>query len=307
MNEIIPLSKILVNVTTTAIGDNVCFLPILKKLHSTDQIIYIFSEGYLADLWRFIFPEHKIVIKPGPDLMIPPTKLPIVNTWIKWPTSIKMHLIDYAAVCMADTILYGEDRNYPLFAPLVENTLCGEKYIVVPLGHTRPSKAISSETVREVVTFAKSKGLKTVFLGRNYDVLMRTDWKQPIGFPEIFEDDSIINMLDKTTVAQVHAILSDARCVVGMDGGIVHMAGLTDIPIVCAYTVKSPEYLMPVRHGQIGWNCKPIVPPETACRFCMSRSLLTWDHDYSKCAAGDWQCQSTIKPEQFIAALEEVL
>ena len=111
-----------------------------------------------------------------------------------------------------------------------------------------------------------------------------------------------IDMIDQTTFPEALAILQDAKCVIGLDNGLIHLAGLTDAPIVVGYTTVDPYYRLPYRHGVKGWNCQ-VVEPTSACRYCQTSILASYGIPFNRCNIITKECMYSLKADNWISKI----
>lgn len=122
-----------------------------------------------------------------------------------------------------------------------------------------------------------------------------------------------LDLIDKTTVLQAANIMSGALAVVGVDNGLLHLAGCSKVPIVAGFTTVSPDIRLPYRDGVLGKDCYVVTPPATlACRFCQQGTNFLYGHDYRNClykndSALDRLCTKSITADRFIHHLEIIL
>ena len=127
--------------------------------------------------------------------------------------------IDYACKIVRDTLFFIEDKITLDITPLDLDRMA-EEYII-------------------------SKGLTPLYIGKEY---MSPEGK---NFREVKASDDIrfdlgVNLINKTTLLQTFKILSEVRCLVGTDGGLMHMCGMTDTPMVIGFTVTNPKLRLPI-------------------------------------------------------------
>jgi ADP-heptose:LPS heptosyltransferase len=107
---------------------------------------------------------------------------------------------------------------------------------------------------------------------------------------------------------QTGKIIAGAKTIVGVDNGLLHVAGCTNIPIVGGYTSVDPEHRMPYRNNIMGWNYYPVVPPESEPeKFFQSRYDFIMEHDYRKSYLGNDSLIKSLTPELYINELEKIL
>ena len=224
-------------------------------------------------------------------------------------SSMSTHLVDHAFHTLMDKQVEIKHKNYlkinPSRIPYLVPTL--SKYVVVCTGYTALVREFLPDYINDVVKYIKSKGYKVVFLG-NKNSTVGGGKESLVGeFDGSIDFTQGINLIDKTTLLESAKVIAMSSCVVGMDNGLVHVAGCTNVPIVVGYTTVKPEHRMPYRNDELGWNCFPVVPEKSLeCRFCQSNwEFVQWD--FRKCFYSDYKCVEMLKPELYIEQLEKIL
>ena len=196
-----------------------------------------------------------------------------------------------------------------------------EKYIILTTGFTAPVREFLPEYINEVVDYTKKKDYEVVFLGKKESPngaghVIKGNFKTEINY------SAGIDLIDKTTLPEAQKIMSQSKCVVGLDNGLLHLAATSEVPIVFSFTSVKPEHRLPYRHDTRGWNCYSVVPPESlACRFCQSNWQFTYyndtpkkkQHDFKRCyyveRKEDFEirCIKMLTPMLYINELEKIL
>ncbi len=243
-----------------------------------------------------------------------PSRTTKTTEWDGHTSAMRLHCVDYAYIKLCDDLPPIEQRNYLKLRPLPRPEIPND-YVVITTGYTSDVKEFRAEYVNEVAKYIRSKDLDVVFLGSSST---KTGGAHTIygSFDAEIDFSQGHNFIDKTTLLQAAGIMSHAVAVVGVDNGLLHVAGCSDVPIVGGFTFITPESKMPYRHNQLGWNFYPVVPDESLeCKFCQTDTNFLYGHDYRKCMfrgneATKYRvnlCTKQMRPEKFIAHLETVL
>ena len=97
-------------------------------------------------------------------------------------------------------------------------------------------------------------------------------------------------------------IINDAEMIIGLDNGLLHLAGLTDTKIVAGYTTVDPYYRLPYRHNVLGWNCS-IVEPTSECRYCQTEHFCTYGINFVICNIGTETCKNSLTLDKWLGAI----
>jgi ADP-heptose:LPS heptosyltransferase len=182
-----------------------------------------------------------------------------------------------------------------------------KNYVILTTGFTAPVREFLPEHVNNISQYVIKKGYTPVFLGKHST---NTGIKHVIegSFSNEIDLSVGIDLIDKTTLLECVKICGEANAIVGLDNGILHLAGCTDVPIVGGFTTVNPNHRMPYRHGIMGWNYYSVVPPESLkCRFCQSNWQFTNNHDFKLCFYQDYKCLKELSAELYIEQLQKIL
>ena len=187
--------------------------------------------------------------------------------------------------------------SYPQFkqsdldiVPLPEEAQALEqgKYIVITAGNTTPSRHIKPEYYNYLIEYVKGLGYLPVFLGKEMVETgnaknIHTEYNQAVKY------DLGLNLINKTSLMQAAAILSKAALVVGHDNGLLHLAGMTAVPIVFGYNLASPQHREPIRPRGKTYNVT-LTSAELACNHCQSNTNFVIGYNFRQCFYGDNKC-----------------
>ncbi len=244
-----------------------------------------------------------------------PTK---TTEWDGHTSPMKTHSLDYAFMKLCDENPPIEEKNYlKLKEHLIDISKFDlpEKYVVVTAGFTVDVREFKPKFVNEIAQYLKSKDITPVFLGSTQG---KTGLRHVItaNFGKEIDLSQGLNLIDQTNLSQAAAIMGKAMAVVGIDNGLLHVAGCTEVLIIGGFTTVSPQIRMPVRHNILGWNYFPVTPDEELhCKFCQQNTNFLYGHNYVNCLYKNkpgYQyrvnlCTEQMRAEKFIEHLEKIL
>lgn len=271
----------------------------------------VWMPDFLVSFAKHILPKN-LHIRGYTDMALhySPEKPTKTTAWDGVISPMKMHCLDYAFMKLCD-------ENPPMFK---KNYLqvrlddidtskfdLPEKYIVVTAGFTAEVRELLPEAINKIADYALSKGYTPVYLGQTATAtgaayVIKGTFREEIDFSKG------LNLIDKTNLLEAAKIMGQSKAVLGVDNGLLHVAGCTDASIIGGFTTVNPELRMPVRHGCLGWNYIAIEPDEDlACKFCQVKTNFLYDHNYINCLYKDNLCTKQMTAEKFIKALEGVI
>lgn len=294
------------------VGDHIASLTAVNYI--TKQYpwitILLWTPDFLVDFSKNVLSET-VQVKGFSQMKrsYEPTKPTKTTQWDGHTSPMKIHLIDYAFLKLCDENPSIEHKNY-LQVDLTKiqvNHALPDKYIVITTGYTAKVREFPAFSINEIVKYAKGKGYETVFLGQTQT---KTGTSHTIkgNFDENIDFSAGANLIDQTTLLEAAGIMSDSKAVLGVDNGLLHVAGCTHVPIIAGFTTVSPQMRLPIRNNELGWNCYPIVPGiELNCSFCQEKTNFLFGHDYKNCMYKDNLCTSLMTADKFIKHLEDIL
>lgn len=232
-------------------------------------------------------------------------------------TRCRVHMVDYAFNFLINARPENmEQRSYTTAAPLGVG-LCmydsAKGYVVFPVGATSDNKLFRASVYGPVMQWCLDNGYAIVVVGtKTSHTHTQVDGElKPVVIreqtemlsPEIFKQ--IIDMREKTTLLELRDILGHAAAVVGVDGGTLHLAGTTDVPIVFASGTTLPKHRYIPRHGKHDYRIRYVGPRDLECYGCQSNWPLTTLH-FTKCVYDDNACMTQMHPDDFTNALQEL-
>ena len=231
-----------------------------------------------------------------------------MNEW-KLHTAMRTHPVDHCYHMMLDISPDIEHKNYLSIRPEeidISRFSLPEKYVVIPLGATTKSKTLPIATLNSIAKYAKEKGYTPVFLGKKSSA---TGYEDKTLTTKLVEADTTlgIDLTDKTSLLESGAIIAGSKAIIGMEGGLVHLAGFTDTNIIASYTFVDPKVLAPYRNNSRTYKFFPIVPPEDlGCRFCQTNIQFLFN-DFKECLYSDYRCATDMTFQYFKRYMDIVL
>lgn len=304
---------------TEVSGDHIARLSAIEYIRKTQPhcVIHLWVPDFFYPLAKHLS-DPSLIIKPFSkgdrefNKELPGRKTSSVSH-----DTLKTHLVDHTFHVLANSMGPIEDKNYLKLKPTkidVSKFDLPEKYVVVTTGFTAAVREFTPQSVNEVVLYIKSKGYEVVFLGSvkadvgAYDKAIIGNFNTEIDYSQG------LNLVNTTSLLEAGKIIAQAKTIVGVDNGLLHLAGTTDIPIVAGFTTVKPEHRAPYRNNELGWNFFPVVPPESlACRFCQSNWDFVYNHDFRNCyykekkLDTEIKCTKSLTSDLFIAQLEKIL
>jgi lipopolysaccharide heptosyltransferase II len=167
-----------------------------------------------------------------------------------------------------------------------QNQAFTSSYISVVMGSSWPSKNWHLEGYATLISKVLSAG--------NYDVLLlgvREQAKTAETLKKWLQSDSVINLVDRTSISELLYILSNAEAAVGPDTGSGHLAAAVGTPYVTLVGPTTPERIAP-------YGCEHlIVRSDSPCAPCVKK----------KCTKPQYDCMGSISANAVFDKLEVAL
>lgn len=289
-------------------GDLIMQLPALKCLlteHSYNTY-FIWCHAYGVDLVKKALDHDKVY---PIDSVTKHCNLSLIGRSpysAPTATNLAMHGVDHGFYTLVGNVpTENGPRNYLPLTPCDISALKLPKdYVTVSTGFTSDSREWKPEIVHKVTEAIKfNYGFEVVYLGKTE---VRADKNHAIKGQMKADRTNGIDLVDKLSLFESHAVISGSKAILGVDNGLLHLAGMTEVPIVAGFTSVNPKHRLPYRHNELGWNCFTVVP-EVACRFCQSNMTLTFNHEFTGCYYKDFACLNQLSSEKWMKALKSAL
>jgi ADP-heptose:LPS heptosyltransferase len=221
--------------------------------------------------------------------------------------NLSWHITEHAFATMVGRNVEDKYKNYIKLDPVdVSHFALPKDYIVVTTAYTSKTRMWNKKSIDETCDYIISKGYTPVYLGKSF-----TKAYEDKGIVGNMEADYSkgVNVIDKTDLFEAHGIMANAKAVVGLDNGLCpHLAAMSDVPIVVAFTSVLKEHRLPYRNNIMGYNCYPIESKELQCNGCQSNmNFASTSFSFTQCFYSDYLCTEMLSSDKFINELEKIL
>ncbi|MCS7232410.1 MAG: glycosyltransferase family 9 protein [Elusimicrobiota bacterium] len=165
------------------------------------------------------------------------------------------------------------------------------KYIVIHLGANFSYRIWPSEYTIRFLNLLKNtlKGYRFVLTGSKKDLLN----KNVFAVLNNVKDDEVINLVGKTSIAELVYIIKHSKLFIGPDTGALHLAVGLGIPVIGLYGPDIPEKVGPYK----GKNISTFIYKKLPCSPCRQ----------VKCIRPQNFCVMQIQPEEVYKIAVELL
>lgn len=297
---------------SAAVGDLIASAPSLKyaidNFHKKTQY-FVGIHDHFKPLFPFI-PEDKFIeVKDDYDktFAVRHLNIPGIGGMNCRLTPSRFKLTEYASIGLLGRIV-SEDKLKYISLPTVDVSHFGVDFsnsvIIITTYRDRQRTILASEIVK-IAEYVASKGLTPVYVGKTGAISI---WKNSLAKTDFEYPGFGIDLMNKTSLLELATIMGQAKAVVGMDSGPIHLAFTTDVPVVCGFTTVAPDLRIPYR----GLAKTEAVTPNIYCNFCESDwGLNAWN--FSNCprligAAEDTvaECVTKMSSDKFIKGLNKL-
>lgn len=295
------------------LGDCIAQMPAIKYIrdYAPNVTLHCWTHDYFVDFAKKLCPGVIIHGLSEAKKKFNP-KLASVRMSHPQHTNLGSHMVDVGFHLLADKQVPIEHKNYlslPTNNIKIDKFKLPDKYIVLSVGFTVPVREMLPSVANGIIDYCKGQNIPVVVLG-NQITLASSGYTIVGQFKEEINYQDTINLINKTNLLESAAIIARSNGIVGLDNGLLHVAGCTEAPIVAAYTTVRPEHRLPIRHNELGWNCYSIEPPVSlACRGCQSNMIHVYDHDFRKCYYDEVipSCVKLITADKYIEHIKKLI
>lgn len=300
--------RVIYVLNSAAVGDLIASAPSIKyaieKFHSkTDYRVAVLPD--FRDLFHFVPADKLINIENEPDKYPSGYQLRFLNTQVKagcrlTPSRIK--LTQFASINLLGRVLSDEDTAYiPLEkADISRYGVDFSKAVIIITTYRDRQRTILSDELRKIAEYVHSKGLIPVYVGKTGALSI---WKKHLAISDFEYPGFGVDLRNDTNFKELAAMMGEAKAVIGVDGGPIHIAFTTNVPVICGFTTVAPQYRVPHRLG----TRTIAVKPNIFCNFCESDwSLNRWDFSNCPRKMEVAECVTKMTSDKFIAALSQL-
>lgn len=150
---------------------------------------------------------------------------------------------------------------------LVPEVLRGKRYVAFAGAGASPSREVQGAYWNPIIDHVVKSDMLPVFLGKR-----QMSEQLKINFPEGCDYHKGLDLRDETSLLEAAEIMRFAECVVGLDGGLIHLAACTTAKIVCAYNMVHPNERRPYRRSGLDryWTELTLTEKELDCIHCQT-------------------------------------
>lgn len=292
-------------ITQGGVGDYVCLLSVLEWLANNHP--QIDGRVYVAE---WFIPIAENVLKKFPDWRVQeksrfndkkmksrPTQMPFHRPINR----VGAHAIDLGFIYYLNMTPAPPDAFYSrLDFSGYDFGEPGHPYAVMTPGASNLPKTLKPKSFNAIKNHLLDLGIIPLFLG---NVSFR---EEAPTFHKDYDFSGGIDLTNETTLLQAAGLMAKAKLVVGLDNGLLHLAAMTETPIVYGYTISSVEHTQPRRQSGNIYNIHPNLE-SLPCTFCQSRMRMI-NHDFKDCLYGDNLCTDVLdKPERWCEIIDTAL
>lgn len=298
-------------------GDQLARLPAIKYTHENHPHLFqhVWLPSYFLPLAERMLPKSpRIILRDYTQIQKKYNKNFQARAFsVHKYTNLASHMTDHAFAVLCYTQVDDKHKNYlnlPVDDIDISRFNLPEKYVVIPPCFTSKTRILLGKYINEIVDYLKTKGYTTVFLGNKatstggpHTIVANYD-------PELKIENGI-DLIGATSLLETAKIIKGAKCIVGLDNGLLHLAASVDqdLPIVYGFTTVKPEHRLPYRRDVKGHACYVVTLDSKclSCIGCQSNMTFTYNHSFTSCFYSDYDCLIKLNSSYYINQLEKIL
>lgn len=180
-------------------------------------------------------------------------------------------------------------------------------YAVIPTEATAEVRMFRADLINSITKHLLDRGVTPVFLGKK-NLAPGYEAKHDDGI----KTRGVTDLRELTTLREAACIMAHSRFVLGMDGGLLHLASCSLAPVVFTFTTVHPNFRIP--HRRTGTDTIVVTPPkDLECRFCNTgepnKPAMNYlaHHDFKNCLYRDNLCTKILDSRTYIPIIDKLL
>lgn len=269
------------------VGDYINWCSSIKFIHETYPQVdgRIFTSELFLEVAQYLFKDYpRWIIANRSEF----TKYHVQGSLVAHPkrgsqllNACGAHLMDLAFHYFSCTNPPPEKYNYLLDIHFEGKWKWPEldpdsRFAVFTPGSTTDVREMPVKPFNELVRYTLKQGVTPVFLGKR-------DLSE--GYQAKFLNYDLTNGIDlreRTSLLQATQIMRKARFVIGLDNGLLHMAGTTNVPVIFGHNITAIHHRDLRRKAGLTVNItadQRTIP----CIGCQSKMRFLYKHDFRNC------------------------
>lgn len=196
------------------------------------------------------------------------------------------HLMDLGWFYYAQTAAIPPEYNYLPEIDYVsgKDWALPEQYAIFTPGATAMNRVFPPKAFNELVKYTASLGITPVFLGkRDINEIYKAN------FHEEYDLSLGLDLREQTTLLEAIEIMRDAKFVIGIDNGLLHLAGTTSVPIIFGHNISPVEHRRIRRRNGLTVDIS-LTEKQLQCIGCQAKMRFVYRQRFSRCIYGDNLC-----------------
>lgn len=301
-------------ITKGGIGDYICWMSAIEWIARTHPQLKgrIYAPRYFLPIVENVMAKYltkEVGWKAQERSQLTPKKIKMRRTYAPHDEPISgtsCHLVDLGFIYYANLSPVPPDGQSYLqldLASIVEPSpvMLPRQYAVMTPGATYENRVMPAKAFNAIKDHLVARSITPVFLGT------ASVGTRAVQFAKEYDYEGGLDLVGKTSLLQAAKIIAGGKVIVGLDNGLLHLAAMTEVPIVFGYNIASPEHRRPRRLKGGIWE----VYPDTLklpCTFCQSKMRFMFNHDFSICVYKDNLCLTALSdPKPWIESVDKAL
>ncbi len=301
------------SINSRALGDVIAAAPVLKYAINTyhkdgdyrvivikafRDLLSFIPDSKILDLddstWRF---DKDYAIRRLNNVGAPKTSR------ICRLTPAKLSLSHYASIGLLSQV-FANDSDIYNYLPLkaVDVSKFGvdfSKAVLLIVTYRNINRSLTKEALLNVAEFIFNTGYTPVYVGRTKDGF----WKVEAASTLFTAPNFGVDLVNKTSIFELATIMTKSIATLGVDSGLIHLAGTTSTPIIAGYTNVDWRLRLPARKTG---KTFVVEPDAMECLYCSSKWLKDF-YNFGKCYYGHINCVRTLTADKYIEKLKLIL